>query len=167
MKAIRRWISFVLGIVLVAGCASQKPTDKPYYENLAVHRPTVEVVAETTYKDTTTQSPAATVVTPTYHVNQRVDAVLDSINRYNQVRKFVDGYTIQIYSGQNREEAMEAKKKMTGELSQYTANLQYQQPKFRVTVGKYFTKLEAHTDLVKLRKNFSAAILVPEKIPVR
>ncbi|MBX2897639.1 MAG: SPOR domain-containing protein [Cyclobacteriaceae bacterium] len=166
MKASGRFIHFVTIFILAAGCASQKPTDKPYYENLSAHRPKVEV-SETPYKDTTTQSPAATVVAPTYHVNQKVDAVLDSINRYNQVRKFVDGYTIQIYSGQNREEAMEAKKKMTGELSQYTANLQYQQPKFRVTVGKYFTKLEAHTDLVKLRKNFSAAILVPEKIPVR
>lgn len=152
---------------LLAGCASQKPTDKPYYENLSAHRPTVTLPTETPYKDTATQTKVTTLVTPTHNVNEKVDAVLDSIDRYNQVRKFIDGYTIQIYSGQNREEAMEAKKKMTTDLPEYSANLQYQQPKFRVTVGRYFTKLEAHPDLVKLRNSFTAAILVPEKIQVR
>ncbi|HCZ37544.1 MAG TPA: hypothetical protein DHV26_16615 [Cytophagales bacterium] len=152
---------------LLVGCAVQKTSDKPYYENLATHRPKVTLPSENTSKDTANQTKVIAVVTPTHHVNAKVDAVLDSIDRYNQVRKFVDGYTIQIYSGQNREQAMEAKKKMTSDLPEYTANLQYQQPKFRVTVGRYFTKLEAHPDLVKLRSSFTAAILVPEKIPVR
>lgn len=162
-----RLFLIVLSCCLLAGCATQKTTDKPYYENLAVHRPKVTLPSENSSNDTATQPKVIPLVTPTYHVNEKVDAVLDSIDRYNQVRKFVDGYTIQIYSGQNREQAMEAKKKMTSDLPEYTANLQYQQPKFRVTVGRYFTKLEAHPDLVKLRSSFSAAILVPEKIPAR
>ncbi|HMR57415.1 MAG TPA: SPOR domain-containing protein [Cyclobacteriaceae bacterium] len=162
----RHILHFLVCIVL-AGCATQKPTDKPYYENLSAHRPKVVLATETAGKHTTTQTPVIAAVTPTHNVNEKIDVVLDSIDRYNQVRKFIDGYTIQIYSGQNREEAMEAKKKMTTNLPEYIANLQYQQPKFRVTVGRYFTKLEAHPDLVKLRNNFTAAILVPEKIPVR
>jgi PBP1b-binding outer membrane lipoprotein LpoB len=167
MKKMSTYILWVMLCHLLSGCASQKPTDKPYYENLSIHRPKVVLPTETTSRDTATQTKVVASVTPTYHVNEKVDAVLDSIDRYNQVRKFVDGYTIQIYSGQNREQAMEVKKKMTAELPEYTANLEYQQPKFRVVIGKYFTKLEAHTDLVKLRKSFSAAILVPEKIQVR
>jgi hypothetical protein len=79
----------------------------------------------------------------------------------------VDGYTIQIYSGQNREEAMDSKKKISIDLPDMTANLQYQQPKFRVTVGRYYTKLEANEDLVRLRTSFAAAILVPEKIQIK
>ncbi|HRE67454.1 MAG TPA: SPOR domain-containing protein [Cyclobacteriaceae bacterium] len=165
-KVFRHTLYFLVCIVL-AGCAAQKPTDKPYYENLSSHRPKVVLPTETAGKDTSTQTPVITPVTPTHTVNEKIDIVLDSIDRYNQVRKFIDGYTIQIYSGQNREEAMEVKKKMTTDLPEYIANLQYQQPKFRVTVGRYFTKLEAHPDLVKLRSNFTAAILVPEKIQVR
>jgi len=167
MKTMSRFILLVMFYHLLAGCAAQKSTDKPYSENLAVHRPKVILPVENTSKDTATQTKVVDSVTPTHHVNEKVDAVLDSIDRYNQVRKFVDGYTIQIYSGQNREQAMEAKKKMTTDLPEFTANLEYQQPKFRVTIGKYFTKLEAHTDLVRLRTSFSAAILVPEKIQVR
>jgi PBP1b-binding outer membrane lipoprotein LpoB len=168
MGKMIRYTLLVLLCHLLAGCAAQKTTDKPYHENLSVHRPKVILPTETSGNDTSASTQTKiTPVTPTHHVNEKIDAVLDSIDRYNQVRKFVDGYTIQIYSGQNREDAMEAKKKMTTDLPDYTANLQYQQPKFRVTVGRYFTKLEAHPDLVKLRSSFSSAILVPEKIPVR
>jgi endo-alpha-1,4-polygalactosaminidase (GH114 family) len=86
---------------------------------------------------------------------------------FNLMRKYIDGYTIQIYSGQKREDAMNTKKKMQEEVAELTASLQYQQPKFRVTVGKYFSKLEAQKDLLILRRRFSTAILVPEKIPIK
>jgi hypothetical protein len=96
-----------------------------------------------------------------------VDAVLDSIDRFNLMRRSVDGFTIQIYSGQNREEAMNTKKKMSSEIPDLIATLQYQQPKFRVTVGKYFSKLEAYEDLSRIRRSFNSAILIPEKVAIR
>lgn len=149
------------------GCAAQKTSDKTYYEDLSALRPKVTVPIDTPAKNSVQQHKLVASVTPQYTVNQKVDAVLDSIDRYNLVRKFVDGYTIQIYSGQNREEAMNTKKKLSEAIPELTATLQYQQPKFRVTIGRYFTKLEAHPDLVKLRNSFSAAILVPEKIQIK
>lgn len=146
---------------------AQKVSDQDYYENLSALRPKVIVPIDTPSQVTTPDQKVNSTITPTKTVNTKVDAVLDSIDRYNLVRKFVDGYTIQIYSGQNREEAMDSKKKMSIDLPDMIANLQYQQPKFRVTVGRYYTKLEANEDLVKLRTSFAAAILVPEKIQDR
>lgn len=152
---------------ILGGCASQQISDKPYYENLSSLRPTVVVPVDTPRKENSAQKNQVANITPTQTVNGKVDAVLDSIDRYNLVKRFVDGFTIQIYSGQNREDAMNTKKKMSTELADYTANLQYQQPKFTVTVGKYYTKLEAQKDLVQIRQSFSSAILVPEKIAIR
>lgn len=147
----------------------QKTSDKPYYESLSEVRPRV-----TAPPDSVASSATSTVamvdtqpVSFTKTVNEKVDVVLDSIDRFNLTRRSVDGFTIQIYSGQNREEAMNTKKKMTTDLPDLTANLQYQQPKFRVTVGKYYSKLEAYQDLSTLRSIFPAAILVPEKIVIR
>jgi hypothetical protein len=158
----------VLFCHLLMACAAQNSSsDKNYSENLSALRPKVVVPVDTPRKDNSNQKQVTTSITPTKTVNAKVDAVLDSIDRYNLVRKFVDGYTIQIYSGQNREEAMNTKKKMNEEIPDLTANLQYQQPKFRVTVGKYYTKLEANPDLVLLRTSFSSAILVPEKIQIK
>jgi hypothetical protein len=153
-------------IHLLMSCVAQKGTDKPYYESLFEVRPRVTAPVDTPIgppvvnKEIKTHSYTKTV-------NAKVDVVLDSIDRFNLMRRSVDGYTIQIYSGQNREEAMNTKKKMTTDLPDLTSNLQYQQPKFRVTVGRYYSKLEAYQDLTRLRRSFTSAILVPEKIAIR
>ncbi len=106
------------------------------------------------------------VVKPTMLVNDKVNSVLDSIDRINSMRKFVPGYTIQIYSGLNREEAGNARKRLLEELDM-RADLQYIQPKFRVRVGYYFTSIDAQKDFVRLRRIFPNAILVPENVPIR
>ena len=144
---------------------SQK--NKPYHEDLSKLRPKVELQEDTKFKTDTVIEKKQESITPVKTVNTKVDAVLDSLDLFNLMRKYIDGYTIQIYSGQKREEAMNAKKKMQEDVPQLIANLQYQQPKFRVTVGKYFSKLEAQKDLLTLRRKFSAAILVPEAIPIK
>ena len=101
-------------------------------------------------------------------VNTKVDVVMDSLDKLNQLRKYIDGFTIQIYSGPKRDEALGAKAKMVKAFGDdLEADIQYTQPKFRVTVGKYFSKLEAQKDLMRLKGSFPNAILVPEKVPIR
>jgi hypothetical protein len=152
--------------VLISGkCLSQK--NKPYHEDLSKLRPKFEQTAPAKTEIDTSTERRIVIVPPTKTVNQKVDVILDSLDLFNLMRKYIDGYTIQIYSGQKREEAMNTKKKMQEEVPELIANLQYQQPKFRVTVGKYFTKLETQKDLLSLRRKFSSAIIVPEKIPIK
>jgi len=139
--------------------------NKTHYEDLSSLRPHFETNASTAGKTDTLK--AIEVVLPVKNINVAIDAILDSIDRFNLTRKFVEGFTIQIYSGQNREDAMNAKKKMSTISENMISYMQYQQPKFRVTVGKYLSRLEAQKDLVFLSKHFSTTILVPEKIVVR
>jgi len=157
-----------IGIVLLMASfnlLAQK--NKPHHEDLSKLRPKFEEKTEEKMEKDTTKEKKSLAITPTKTVNAKVDVILDSLDLFNLMRKYIDGYTIQIYSGQKREEAMNTKKKMQEEVPDLIANLQYQQPKFRVTVGKYFSKLEAQKDLLVLRKNFATAILVPEKIPIK
>jgi len=158
----------ILGVTLLLATfdlSAQK--NKPYHEDLSKLRPKFEQPTDTKVEKDTTKKNILVAVTPTKTVNAKVDVVLDSLDLFNLMRKYIDGYTIQIYSGQKREEAMNTKKKMQDEVPELVANLQYQQPKFRVTVGKYFSKLEAQKDLLALRRKFAAAILVPEKILIK
>ncbi len=148
-------------------CVAQKKNEWPYYESLFDVRPRVTVPADSSTNTSIVITPEIKSISFTKTVNKKVDVVLDSIDSFNLMRRSVDGYTIQIYSGQNREDAMNIKKKISTDLPELAANLQYQQPKFRVTVGKYYSKLEAYQDLTKLRQSFSSAILVPEKIAIR
>jgi SPOR domain len=159
-----RYILTSIFFILNTSCVAQK--DKPYYEDLSSLRPKVSL-EETKLKDSTAAKKTIVMVTPTHTVNTKVDAILDSIDRFNLTRKFVDGYTVQIYSGQKKEEALNASKKLTESISGLRSITQYQQPKFRVTVGKYFTRIEAQKDLLRLKHIFSSAILVPEKIMIK
>jgi len=168
----KRVALFGLLIHLLMSCVAQKQSssDKPYYESLFEVRPRVTVPVDSTptsNNNTTTTTVRTEPVAFNNTVNEKVDVVLDSIDRFNLMRRSVDGYTIQIYSGQNREEAMNTKKKLSTELPDILAVLQYQQPKFRVTAGKYFSKLEAYPDLSRLRTVFPTAILVPEKVAIK
>jgi len=106
------------------------------------------------------------LVTPTNTVNAKVNIVLDSIDRINASKLFIQGYTIQVYSGLSRDEAGNARKRMLEELSM-RSDLEYVQPKFRVRVGTYFNAMEAQKDMVKLKRIFPNAILVPEKVAVK
>jgi SPOR domain len=153
-------------LLWLAACStSTKTTTTGYSEDLTPNRP-VFSVSEKPVKTADTDI-VVKKTTPSKNVNAKVDVVLDSIDRINLTRRYFDGYTIQVYSGQRREDAMNVKQKIVNEASDLSSSLQYVQPKFRVTVGKYVTKLEAQRDLVRLKRYFSSAILVPEKIVLK
>jgi hypothetical protein len=157
------WLLFVLALFLSMSSWAQKPA---YTEDLSSLRP--KVVGDVGQKkDTLKNKVEIERTTPRFTVNAKVDQVLDSIDRFNLTRRFVDGYTIQIYSGQKKEDALNASKKLTETYSDLKSNIQYQQPKFKVTVGKYFTRLEAQKDLLRLKRLFSSTILVPERIMIK
>lgn len=157
---------FLNAIFILLAAASFGQKNKKYSEDLSKYRQRVELIDPVKSGDTVSQK-SVTVAEPKFTVNSKVDAVLDSIDRFNLTRRYVDGFTIQIYSGQRKDDAMNAKKRIQEELPYMNANLQYQQPKFKVTIGKYFTRLEAQRDLLALRRRFSNAILVPERILIR
>lgn len=162
---------FMALFLLLASCAVQQTgsnlSGDLYHENLTLVRPNYEeeeIDSSPRNVNTDVKTPYAA---PTHTVNAKVDMVLDSLDKLNQVKRFVDGFTVQIYSGPNREDALGAKAKMVKEMSDLEASIQYTQPKFRVTAGRYFTKLEAQKDLMQLRIFFPNAILVPEKIMIK
>ncbi|MBL7854323.1 MAG: SPOR domain-containing protein [Cyclobacteriaceae bacterium] len=161
-----RLVFLILLTLMVAFCVQAQRNSSRYYEDLSVFRPRFWPPLDTPRASV---DPALPEVwgAPKFTVNEKVNLVLDSINRFNLTRKFLDGYTILLYSGSSRESAMETKKKVTTELPDFVTTLQYNQPKFRLTAGAYFTRLEAEKDLYRLRRFLPTAILVPEKIPMR
>ena len=106
-------------------------------------------------------------VEPKYAVNKKLDTVLDSIDRFNISKQFINGFTIQIYAGLKREEALNTKKNLSSSLPQLTSEVEYLQPTFRVKVGKYFTRLDAQRDYVAVKKYFPGAIVIPDKVAIK
>ncbi|HZX75023.1 MAG TPA: SPOR domain-containing protein [Cyclobacteriaceae bacterium] len=167
VKSVHPFTKLSLLILLLnVSCAAQNSISSGIYdEDISSLRPKFTAPLDSQKKAPETNYHTLNVV-PTKNVNPKVDPVLDSINKLNLTRRYVDGFTIQVYSGQSREEAENAKKKIL-DTQGMASTLKYEQPKFRVTVGSYFTKLDAQKDLTRLRKSFSAAIVVPERILIR
>jgi len=142
--------------------SAQAQKKRSYSEDLTKHRPALpapQKIAE--------PEPEIKKSPTQYTVNTKVDEVLDSIDRFNATRLFVDGFTIQIYSGQKKQEALDVNKTLVESDLGLTADIQFVQPKFRVVVGKYYTRIEAHRDLSQLLKLFPNAITIPEKVPLK
>jgi hypothetical protein len=165
-----RIINIILALPLLSlvySCASgqrSKSNVKPHYENLADHRLKFPEVKDSVLK---IENDDFELLPPEHAVTEQVNGVLDSIARFNKERLFVDGYTIQIYSGIRRDEAMNAKKKVMGVFKEVVTDIHYQQPKWSLKTGSYYTRLEAQRDLRKMKQLFPTAILVPEKVPLK
>lgn len=140
--------------------------DGKYTEDLSAVRPKVEEKTEVVVTQEKNKRDPKAYVEAQHTVNKQLDAVLDSIDRINLTRKFIEGYTIQVYSGTKREDALNVKKQLTMAMPNLDSELQYLQPNYRVKTGKYFTRLEAEKDYEQVKRYFQAAILVPDKIAI-
>jgi hypothetical protein len=166
---------FILLIGTLAGCAAKvttpgatSPSGK-YTEDLSSWRPKDIVVDTTKNKSataTTDSKKTSQYVEAKYSVNRTLDAVLDSISEINLENGTVEGFTIQIYSGVKREEALNAKKELAVSLPKLDSEVQYVQPNFRVRAGKYYDRLEAQKDYLTIKKHFPHAIVIPDRIPI-
>ncbi|MEO8471934.1 MAG: SPOR domain-containing protein [Chryseolinea sp.] len=170
---ISAYYIYFLALVIL-GCSAAKPVmtstqNTRYSEDLSIWRPKADPVpGETTTKtptDTDGKKPATTVEAK-YTVNKKLDNVLDSIDRYNIQRNFIDGFTIQVYSGSKKDDAFNAKKELQSTLPDLPSEVQYAQPNFRVKVGKYYTRVEAQKDLLDVKKLFPGAIIIPDKVSI-
>jgi hypothetical protein len=164
-------------LFVAAGCSTKitpsGTTPSPggkYSEDLSVLRPRPETrdTAKTITSGTTDtdRTQRTKYVEPKYAVNEALDAVLDSIGEQNLALGLVDGFTIQVYSGLKREEALNVKKQMTTSLPEVESEVQYVQPNFRVRVGKYFDRYAAQKDYQVIKRHFPNAIILPERVPI-
>jgi hypothetical protein len=163
---------YLIYLAFIAGCAAPKATSsttsKPsvnggYTEDLSVLRPKVELPKDSVAKSTDMKGKTTVYVEPKFAVNGKLDAVLDSIDRINLSRKFVEGYTIQVYSGK-REQALDTKKQLASLLPEINSEVQFTEPIFRVKAGKYYNWIDAQGDFTLIKKYFPAAIIIPDKI---
>lgn len=156
-----------LFFLLLSSLAAFAQRNKPIQEDLSSIRPHFPTPPDTgKHYAGNPAKQNIPVVKPTMVVTDKVDFVLDSIDRLNSLRKYIPGYTIQVYSGLNREQAGDARNRLQEELDM-RPKLEYVQPKFRVRVGYYYTSIDAQKDLVRLKRIFPNAILVPESVPIK
>jgi hypothetical protein len=133
-------------------------------EDLSRYRPPAssEEVGETVVPEEMIKTPTANL-TPVNDITYQLDNTLDSLEVRTGDRT-VQGYTIQVYSGNSREAANEAKSLVYKLFPESRPETTYIQPNYKVKVGKYLSRLEAQKLYAKLKNDFAGAMVIPEKI---
>lgn len=170
-----------LCLFLVAlGCAPKTigtKSDDKYSEDLTRYHPNFE----DSLQSLGTEEPASETIAPNpeqksisgnidmnteFAITDSLDFFLSEVTEANREKNSYQGLTIQVYSGLNRTKANEAKTKVYEVLPEADPRLVYEQPNYKVKVGKYLDRLEAQKDYASLREEFPLVLVVPEKFKV-
>lgn len=105
---------------------------------------------------------------PSFNNSLRVNSLLDSIYLANKQIKYMEGYRIQVYSGENKDLANQAKElvyKIFRNADIYTI---YKQPSYKIKLGDFTDKLEAIRVLdSKIKKPFPKALLINDNVFIK
>ena len=79
-------------------------------------------------------------------------------------KPFLEGYRIQIFNGNNKDDANKTKSEFYGKYPGMRCYVTYQQPYYKVRVGDYPDQGSAKSDLKKLARDYPSSFLVPDQI---
>lgn len=102
----------------------------------------------------------------TVEQDSSITHVLSLYKIFATEKRQVNGYRVQLASGNSRQTLMDVKAKFLQKYPEMGAYLEYQSPQFKLRVGDFRTRPEADAFVIEARKNFSAAFVVPDKVIV-
>lgn len=94
----------------------------------------------------------------------KLDTLINRNIEVNKASNSIQGFRIQIFFGSERKSAQDARTKFTQLHPGFDTYLIYQQPYFKVRVGDFRTKLEAHNLYRKVLPEFERVFIIPDKI---
>ena len=180
---------FLLSMLILAGCAGSRSvtsgrstTDyNSYNEDLASVRPVYGSAPTSSPVTNRTTVPVTTPATTTrrpeirkpnapveaLHINRRLDLVLDTIATHNRTIRYAPGYRIQVYVGNQRQEADAAKLMISQNFPELNPYLSYNQPTYKLKVGDFMRRLDAERYYTSIRRLITSAQLQPDKVDIR
>jgi hypothetical protein len=189
MKSVLYSLFALFFTSMLASCASRTlPTSgnyNNYNEDLSAARPSYNTVglapASTIPRPvpaTTTPTPANTEkptritqpagqTTEPLHINKRLDLVLETMANNNRSIRYAPGYRIQVYVGNERQQAEATKLLIYQNFPELNPYLVYKQPTYRLKVGDFMRRMDAERYYSQIRQWIASAVLQPDKVEIR
>lgn len=96
--------------------------------------------------------------------NEAINELMEKHIALGKARNSMPGYRVQIFFGDNREEANKLKNEFLRNYSTTGAYIVYQQPNFKLRVGDFKTRLQATEFLMQIQSRFPMAFLVKDNV---
>jgi len=161
---IRKYSIFLLLMWLLYNCAPKtSPTavKEAYSEDLSHTLPEVETYVDPISVEEEVEK--APFRQPELDVSEDLDVVLDSIAKINKNLPYLR-YTVMVHNSNSRNDAEEARKDVFRVMPDAKPKLQFISPSYIVKVGDFMDQLEAYQTLVKLKRQFPNAVIIPEQV---
>ncbi|MDI9355614.1 MAG: hypothetical protein QM536_01120 [Chitinophagaceae bacterium] len=138
------------------------PSKKKYSEDLSIYRNKKyrEIIDE---EPTENDNPYPITPIPEHSINQELDTLRQILIEKNGGKDYIEGFTIQVYSGINRKLAEEALAYAKIIDLEEPPQLVYVQPNYKVKVGFFYSRMQSYPTHKKVLKRFPTALLLPEK----
>ena len=173
MKIPHNILFFLSFLLMINGCKTLLPGNKSvsdnrkgvYSEDLSNYRATLapelvvvepQVVEEKQIPDSTTAP-----------VNPKLNYLLDTVTSHTKANvNHIEGFTIQVYAGDDRELANEFKLDILRHFPECEPKMVFEQPNYKVRIGLFYTRLEAQYQFGQVKEVFNRAILIPTRINI-
>jgi hypothetical protein len=147
-----------------------KKNDKVVNEDLSQYRPKYKSFSsdpEIISTEKTTTMPSSATSDVPLHVNKRLDAILDTIAMHNKSIKFTNGFRIQIYVGNDRKAADDAKIYTYQKYPEIFPYLSYQQPIYKVKIGDFLNRMDAERYFADIKDLYPSAMILPDRVEIK
>ena len=130
--------------------------------------PAMEGKKETTAAASSVALPTGAKVyrTPKLDVTWKLNRALDSVYQKNKQIKYAQGYRVLAYSGTDRNAMNEVKQKVYKLFPDVEIYSVFKQPEYRVTIGDFIDKLQAHEYLLKVIPQVPEALIIQDQINI-
>lgn len=157
-------LSGVVLIILFASCQAIKKTgtDADRYASYQ------EDLSETRIKFTSLEEQVAgensqADFTGGLAIDDGLDDAMERFIRKNRSERYYSGFTILVYSGVDRDAAFKARNDLYRDFPDIKSEMQYQEPRYLVKVGKYINRIEAQANYNKLKDSFPMTRIIQDR----
>jgi len=169
-------IFLITGLVAGSGCSNKTVSNaskdrheeelgkvRPHYTYV---EPVIEKSKEPEKKDPPPRYRPSKSEEPLY-INKRLEAVLDTMAEQNRAIRYISGFRIQLYVGNLRQEADNAKSYVYQLFPELNPYVSYSQPSYRVKAGDFMYRADAEEYLAQIRLQYPSAVILPERVEIK
>ena len=92
-----------------------------------------------------------------------LEIALNNLKEANKAEMYWSGYTVLVYSGIDRDLAFKTRNDLFTFFPDFKTDMQYQQPRYLVKVGKFVNRIEALTYYHQLKENFPSSRIIQDR----
>lgn len=158
-------VIWILGLVLIlASCKTSRKTSNSgssyanYQENLGSSLPVYPDYRAQMNAKSSFESTESTVA-----IDDKLEQVQASLISKNKSEPYFSGYSVLVYSGIDRNKAFETRDQIVENFPDLTPEMQYQQPRYFVKIGKFAHKIEAQKNFSEVKLQFPTARIILDR----